>query len=159
MLRALSNQQTLFAKYVVPFLFIPLVSAAAAAIFLFGDRIGGPGYELPASVKWLALTGAVLSSALMWWASLKLQFLQMDDRNLYVSNSLIEDAIPLSNVASVHQNRWMKGQPITIEFREPTKFGMEVTFIPKTGWFKFWGTHPVVQEILDAVNAQAVQSA
>jgi hypothetical protein len=45
--------------------------------------------------------------------------------------------------------------PVTIVFRSETAFGSQIVFMPESRWFGFWSSHPVVEEIQNAV-ARAV---
>jgi len=76
----------------------------------------------------------------------------MDDRALYISNYAKEIAVPLANVAEVTENRWINIHPVTITFHSDTAFGSQIVFMPKTRWFGFWSSHPVVDEIRTAAN-------
>jgi hypothetical protein len=73
-----------------------------------------------------------------------------DEAYLYVSNFRTEVRIPLAALARVCDNRWVSGDPVTLEFRVPTPFGQRIVFLPEARWFVWpwlWTHHPVVAEL------------
>jgi hypothetical protein len=77
---------------------------------------------------------------------------QVDDRDLRLSNYRREVLVPLASVVAVRENRWLNIRPITIEFREPTPFGQRVVFMPAGRGQPFWKVHPVAEELRQLVN-------
>jgi hypothetical protein len=77
---------------------------------------------------------------------------RMDETSLYISNYLREAQVPLRQVMTVTENRWLNIHPVTIKFRSATEFGDRVVFMPKVRWFGLWTSHPVVAEIQEAVD-------
>jgi len=91
------------------------------------------------------------------WGALRLRVISIDDHNLYILNYTKEISVPLSEIINVTQNRWLKGEMVTIHLQSRSEFGCKIHFLPKVRFFAF-GQHPVVRELKAlARNAQAVQ--
>jgi hypothetical protein len=91
-------------------------------------------------VAWIAGTAFIL------WANVGLKRIRVDERQLYVSNYLRETSVPFSAIADIKQNRWLSTRPITIRFKDATRFGDKVTFMPKQR-LNFWSDDPTVSEL------------
>ena len=89
----------------------------------------------------------------MLWMCVPLKRVRTDGRNLYISNYFHEITVPLTAVGDVTENRWINIHPVTIHFRRDTEFGRRITFMPTTRMFSSWSSHPVVEELHQAVAA------
>ena len=151
--RTLSSAQTFPTKVLFPSLWIGGFAAATLSLFLspgfWHVPNGGPPEP---GLKWLFLFITIAGTVFIWWACIRLKRVRMDDKALYISNYVTEIVVPLLNVAEVSENRWLNIHPITIAFHADTEFGSRVVFVPKTRWFGFWSSHPVVDEIRMAAN-------
>jgi hypothetical protein len=150
----LSSAQTFFLKVVFPPLWIAAFGAGTVLVFLASGRPGSPGHPPPPDwLKWLFLGILVGAGSLIAWGCGRLKQVEMDDRNLYLSNFRREIAVPLREVEDVRQLRWRKGQEVRIELRSDTDFGSTLVFLPKVRFLLFWREHPVVEQIRQAVRA------
>lgn len=140
-------------KIIFPPLWIGGFALGTVALFLspasWHDANGGP---LDPDTKWFFLLATLVGGGFIWWSCIRLKRVRMDDRALYISNYSTEISVPLVNVAQVSENRWVNIHPVTIQFHAVTEFGSQVVFMPKTRWFAFWSSHPVVEEIRAAVQ-------
>jgi hypothetical protein len=151
--RTLSSAKTFIMKVIFPIIWIGGFAAGTASLFLSPDSWqGGDGGHPDADLKWFFLLATIVGTAFIWWFCIRLKRVRMDDRALYISNYSAEIIVPLANVAEVTENRWVNIHPVTIQFHSDTEFGTAVVFMPKTRWFAFWSSHPVVEEIRLAVN-------
>ena len=92
-----------------------------------------------------------LGGVAVYWSTVRLKYVRMDDRFLYVSNGLREIEVPLRDVTGVTYNRWTRTHLVTLEFAHDTEFGERIVFMPSVRAFAFWSVHPVVAEIEAAV--------
>jgi hypothetical protein len=146
--RTLSSSQTFFIKAVFPVLWVGGFAVGTLSMFLLPGS-NGPG-EPPPGMKWIFLLLTILGTAFLYWTSIRLKRVRMDDQALYVSNYLEEIRIPLQDVREVTENRWINIHPVTIELLGDTAFGRRVVFMPKVRLFALWSHHPVVGEISEA---------
>ncbi len=151
--RLLSSHQTFIMKVLFPILWIGGFAAATVSLFLFPDSWHGTaGGASVVQRRWTALIITIAGGLFVWWTCARLKRVRMDDRALYISNYAKEIVVPLANVAEVTENRWINIHPVTITFHSDTAFGSQIVFMPKTRWFAFWSSHPVVDEIRTAAN-------
>jgi hypothetical protein len=149
----LSSAQTFLMKMLFPPLWIGGFAAVTLSLFLAPDSWhGADGGPPDPELKWVFLFGTIAGTAFIWWSCIRLKRVRMDDKALYISNYSREIVVPLVNVAEVTENGWLNIHPVTITFHSDTEFGSRVVFMPKTRWFGFWSSHPVVDEIRTAAN-------
>lgn len=153
MARTLSSAKTFVMKVVFPILWICSFGYGTLGLFnvgtAFSDKADAPP---PPEMKWLFLAGWLFGSAIIYFTCIRLKRVRMDEASLYISNYLEEVEVPLRDVGAVRENRWVNGHPITIELRRHIQFGDRIVFMPKSRWFAFWSSHPVVAEIQQAVD-------
>ncbi len=147
-MHTLSSSQTFWIKVIFPLLWIGTFAAVTLAMFLEPRQ---DGYVSPPQIKWIFLALTVAGAAFLYWTCMRLKRVRMDDQALYVSNYLREIRLPLQQVENVNENYWINLHPITIEFRSETDFGKWIVFMPKIRWLSFWSSHPVVEEIRQAI--------
>ena len=153
MQRTLSSAQTFFTKFITPVL---CLAAFCALTFIYLNTPGGlrtrSGAPIPAGLQMLFVPVLALLLAYVCWYCVRLKRVRIDPEALYISNFQTEIRVPLRDVSDVSENRWIKLHPITIRFTRETEFGNSVVFMPKARWFGGWSPHPVVAELVEAVE-------
>ncbi len=147
MSRLLSTGFTYFYKVIVPGLaLIALVGAAVALGLGRGSLTFGPA-SLP--LGFIVVGVAIYQIRVC----VGLKRVEMDARNLYISNYRAQIVVPLREVADVTENRWLHLHPVTIHFQRPTESGSSIVFAPDmfATWVSFV-SHPVVNELRQAVT-------
>jgi len=139
MVRELSSLQTFFLKFIFAPIWIGLFGVGAL-VSLFNNR-GDPHGYLIMPLMWIVV------SAFVYWSCMRLKKVSVDDHNLYISNYLKEISVPVSYISNVTENRWINSHPVTIHLQFSTEFGDSIVFMPKTRWFGFFSSHPVVAEL------------
>ena len=151
MSRLLSSDFTVVYKFILP-AWLGLITLA----LILGDALGIGSFttSLPVGLGVLALGGLQLLPAVA------LKRVEMDSRNLYISNFRKQIVVPLAEVAVVSENRWLHFHPVTIRFVRPTDFGSKISFAPDMSntWFTFL-SHPVVDDLRTAVARAHTQAA
>jgi len=145
--RLLSSRMTFFNKVFVPILYIIGFAGGTLAISL--ARRAAPNAPGPTPLLFIIFLG--LGGVAVYWSTVRLKYVRMDDRFLYVSNGLREIEVPLRDVTGVTYNRWTRTHLVTLEFAHDTEFGERIVFMPSVRAFAFWSVHPVVAEIEAAV--------
>jgi len=97
------------------------------------------------SEKWVLLGFSLILTASNW-LYMRLKTIDVDDHNLYISNFTKEISLPLSEILNVTQNRWLRGELVTIHLKSASEFGKKILFLPRFRFFPF-GQHPVVREL------------
>jgi hypothetical protein len=110
---------------------------------------GGSGPP-PATVRWQVLAMTLGAGAFFYWLSFPLKRVEIDDKALYVSNYREEIVVPLREIESVTENRWINIHPVTVHLYGETAFGGKIVFMPKSRWFMTIFAHPIVAELLSA---------
>ncbi len=143
MSRLLSSGFTYVYKFVLP-VWIGIVVLGLTITTVLG--IGRNMLSLPILPVIVALV------ALQLLPALTLKRVEMDSRNLYISNFSKQIVVPLADVTDVSENRWLHYHPVTIQLARPTEFGNRITFAPDMSdtWFRFL-SHPVVAQLRTAV--------
>lgn len=152
-MRSLSSRWTFFAKFVFPVLWIALFGAGTVSLFMADEGFTEATGTAPSPMrKWLFLAIWVVGGAFLLWSFGRLKRVRMDEQALYVSNFRVERRVPLRDVVRVSENRWINIRPVTIESRwdadEPVRF----IFMPTTRLQGPWRSHPVVNEVREAVR-------
>jgi len=147
MRRTLSSLQTTPIKIFLPIIWI-ILSFIASRLLFFTQSTDASERRI------FLFVCAVLTASV--WDALRLKVISIDDRNIYILNYTKEISIPLSEILNVTQNRWQRGEHVTIHLQSQSEFGCKIRFLPKVRFFAF-GQHPVVRELKAlARNAQAV---
>jgi hypothetical protein len=151
----LSSLWTIFYKFVFPPLWVGGFTLGAGSLWvsLFLAKSDGP----PLGVAFGATTVLLAVSAYIYWSCCRLKRVRIDSRNLFISNYFHEIQVPLAEVEDVTEWRWDNTHPVTIHFIRPTEFGNKVIFMPKLRMFGFWSSHPVVDQILSAVDPSHIR--
>lgn len=139
-------------KVVLPALWIPIFGLGTLGMFL-GTFEGGQ-HPPP---KWIFLFGWLAGCAFIYWNSVRLKEVSVDEDFLYVSNYLKEVVIPLSEIEDVTENVWVNIHPVTIRLKSPSEFGDKIVFMPTARYFAFFSSHPVVAELKELAKSKGVQ--
>ena len=147
--RLLSSQLTFFNKVIVPILYLFAFAGGTLVISLNRRNMSPdtPGLSPLLFIIFLGLGGVAI-----YWTTMRLKYVRMDDRFLYISNGLREIEVPLREVTGVSYNRWIRTHLVTVDFAHDTEFGESIVFMPSVRAFAFWSVHPVVGEIEAAVR-------
>jgi len=139
-------------KFVFPAVWIGGFAFATLAMFWSSSSLHESNGEFAdPGAKWLFLLMTCAGAAFIWWTCIRLKCVRMDNQALYISNYSKEIVVRLSDVAGVSETVWINIHPVTIHFRSETAFGSQIVFMPESRWFGFWSSHPVVDEIQNAV--------
>ena len=144
----LSSLQTVLMKIVFPVIWIPVWGFGTLMMFLSSSE------NADASVKWIFLIGWASGCVFIFWSCIGLKEVSVDDNFLYVSNFLKEISIPLSEIYDVTENVWLNSHPVTIHLTSLTEFGDKIVFMPKTRFFTFFSSHPVVNELKELARSK-----
>jgi len=151
--RTLSSVQTFWMKVVFPVLWIGGFAVGTTAMFLAGEWLHDrAGHQPPSEMKWIFLLATVAGSAFIYWCCVRLKRVSLDGSSLVISNYLKEIVVPLRELKSVSEIRWINIHPVTLSFRRETAFGKSVVFMPRMRWFSFLSSHPVVDELRAAAG-------
>ncbi len=94
----------------------------------------------------------LLSVFSLWW-SYRFKRVALDDDTIYLSDFLQQAKLPLREILSVRENRWIKAHTVTIEFAGATPWGHYVRFMPKVRFLvPGWISHPVVADLRERVS-------
>jgi len=134
-------------KVIFPTLWIAGFGIGTLLLFLrSADANGNPP---PEHVKWQFLVLWLAGTGFIWWGCVRLKRVRVDDALLYISNYRREITVPLSQIRTVAENRWINIHPVTIEFWVPTAFGERIVFMPQAA--SLFTSHPVVGELQSLV--------
>ena len=144
MKRTLSSRQTIVVKTLMPIL---MGGAVVILLLSLATRMR----EEPRGAQHVAFGLFALAWSAMAFIScgqmLRMKKVAVDNRFLYVSNYLQESVVPLAEIVRVAQSRRTRPTTITVYLQAPSRFGREITFIPKLEWGGAVGEHRVVGEL------------
>jgi hypothetical protein len=141
-MKRLSSAQTFTAKWIFPVFWISMFGFGTLSMWLeAAPNSTAEDPRLEFLVAWIVGTVFILLS------TARLKRVRIDAHNIYVSNYVSEVAIPIANICDVTENRWLNWHPVTVHFREATRFGRSIVFMPRIRWFGLWRSHPVVAEL------------
>lgn len=143
--KTISSAQTFLMKVIFPVAWITGFGAGTLSLWL-GSMHGIEGAPSPQE-KWQFMATWIAGTAFILWGCAGLKRVRLDATHLYVSNFRKEISVPLGNLVSVTENRWINIHPVTVHFRVPTEFGQTITFMPAARLFGFWSSDPVVAEL------------
>lgn len=84
---------------------------------------------------------------------LRLKYVRMDQRMLYVSDTDREIAIPLREIDQITESFRSYPKRVVLRLRSATVFGQEVEFVPR-GSGRLDGPHPVIQELRKMIDGE-----
>lgn len=137
MKRQLSGNLTVLVKIIIPAYWILFWGALGLMMFFSVDERTKP----PPGLFFIFAVGG---SAIMYFTAMKYMKVSVDDKFLYVSNYRKEISIPLSEIADVTQNVWVRGRPVTIHLKTVSPFGRKIRFLPKSRDLGFLKPNPVI---------------
>lgn len=138
-------------KVIFPVLWIAVTGIGIVAMFFAEKGENGPP-------KLMFLLFWIMGIAFLYWTSMRLKAVNIDDEFLYVSNYLKEISIPLSNIDDVTENRWINIHPVKIHLKSPSEFGDKIIFMPKVRVFSFFSSHPVVAELQELARVKSTEA-
>jgi len=146
--RTISSVDTFVFKIIVPIIWIGGFSFTTFQLFSGSDPFTDtPGSPTP--FDFLALT--VVGAGFLYWTR-HFKRVDIDDTALHISNYRQEITVPFRDIEEVSENRWLGIHPVTVHFRRDTDFGTSIVFMPKTRWFPFFSSHPIVSELRAAAS-------
>lgn len=115
-------------------------------------------YKLVLAPVWIG--GFGLATLGLWmvgaffltWFCVPLKCVKIDGSDLVVSNFLWGMRVPFDQVRDVTENVLINIHPVWIHFREPTRLGRKIVFMPTVRMFALFGSHPVVEELTTLVR-------
>lgn len=149
--KTLSSALTFFYKFVFSTVWITGFGSGTLALW-FGAMHGKGGAPPPPEMKWIFLLVWMIGTGFILWTCAGLKRVRRDGDRLLISNYRDEIAVPLNEVESVTENRWVNIRPVTVVFRRDTAFGRRITFMPTARIWSAWTPHPVVEELLNATR-------
>jgi hypothetical protein len=156
----LSSGTTFIAKYVFPPVWIVGFGLGAVDVFqspqsFVHDGVGG---FARGPIEWMIACVWILGTLFILWAALPLKRVKLCGPNLVVSNYFRDWSVPLSDIVSVHQNRWLNIRPIRVALRFPVEgLGSRFSFMPP-GRVRspFAKEDAVVAELREAAHLETV---
>jgi len=108
--------------------------------------------------KWTFLTLWMVGAFFLTWFCVPLKCVKIDGSDLVVSNFLWSMRVPFDRVRDVTENVLINIHPVWIHFREPTRFGRKIVFMPTVRMFALFGSHPVLNELRTLVRQARSQT-
>jgi hypothetical protein len=139
----ISSPKTFFFKKVLPFLLI------AWPVLVIG--LGG-SYEENAQELVVSAFVAVAACGLVFWYMRRLADEVLDQGDhLLVSRRGEQGQVSLSEIMNVDSNTTVAAVPIiTLRLAQPSKFGVEIVFLPVTKFaLSFGGKNAVAEELIE----------
>jgi hypothetical protein len=145
--RRLSSRTTLSYKCILPVYWTGLFALGTAGAFggFFRDRAGNP---CPLGVCFALLVITVVGAAFLFRMGLPLKAVWLEDDDLWVSNYLRTERIPLREVTDIQQWKWPSPLSVTVRFAREIGFGRSIHFVPLLSW---WGPSPAIADLREAV--------
>src|SRR5947209_7885557 len=117
-------------KWIFPFVWIGGFALATIALFVWPAALRDQnGSSPPESMRWAFLAATIGGGAFILAVAAPLKRIDIDDEHLYVSNFLKEIVIPLRDVESVTEIRWINIHPVTLHLRRESEFESTITFM------------------------------
>ena len=138
--RILSSGWTSSYKFGGPVAFV--VGAAWVFWMFYSGR-----WPMPQGASIVILGGLfAVSAAIAVWSGRGVMWVEMDERNFYVSNYRREIVIPRSDLIKAVETRW-KPFWITLHLSRPSEFGSQIVFIPPIPFDPYPDPKPLVEEL------------
>jgi hypothetical protein len=153
MLRTISSRATWLLK-AISCLWIALF--LIITLGLFYSRF--VGQSVPVPLLGILVTGTIVGSAVLFHYCLRCKRVAMDGASLVISNFWHTAAVPLEEIESVRQSRWLSTRQVTLNLRHNTTVGRCVIFMPElvTWWIGFPAPeHPIVAELRAAAVSRS----
>ena len=135
-------------------------SLVTISIFSFIDELKNfreiTAFQIFAYFLWIPFT--IFFAVLFIRRSLSWKKVEIEDTGLIVTeaNFFVKKTstfVPFENIKRAHQNFFLRANPgtVTIDFFEPTFFGVKVRFVSKYRMFTY-SAHPIVEELNRLAN-------
>ena len=137
-MKLLSTSFTFFIKISVPFVIL-VCTICMLFFFLFAIEF------------WIFSLLSAAIGFLAFWLYGDIKQVEMDGSNLYVSNYLNTEEIPLVALKEVYEDRILSTSFIRLRFKYKTKFGQEIKFVPHSIRNYFY-PHPTAVELRKVIK-------
>lgn len=137
-MRTLSSTFTFIFKIVLPALWITGFGAGTLTMWIVPSAQTDDVPVLEFTVAWVVGTLLLLARGL--------KVVYLDGEWLWVSNFRRQIPIPLREIESVEEIRWLDIHPIILNLNRNTEFGDRIVFMPKGADIPF-ASHPLVREL------------
>ena len=128
----ISSGLTFFVKFIFPLIFITLFGLPAIEAW-----IKSLPERFPVTIFLIAIT------AFLYWSCMRLKRIKVSAGKLYISNYFKTIEVDVTQIKEVSENCFIDYHPVWITFKEPTRFGKKIMFMPQY-IILFFGSHPVV---------------
>ncbi|MBN1532005.1 MAG: hypothetical protein JXA20_05025 [Spirochaetes bacterium] len=142
MKRTVSSLFTFFYKLVLP---IIVLGGIGVGVVIFLVQTAQPAQAVT------VVAVMVMVAVMLYWLTMRLKRVAMDDQYLYISNYLREIRVRRDQIVKVTENRWINIHPVTVYFRSATEFGDRIVFMPTVRAFAFFSSHPIVAELRSTI--------
>ena len=118
--------------------------------------IGGFGFGVLGLLKtgreegWGFLIAWIVGSIFIYFYSIRLKKVQIDEQNIYISNYIKSISVPISAISRIDENIFLSGHPIFIKLKDKTPLGKVIVFNPKGGYY--FRSHPVADELRSIIK-------
>src|SRR6266480_2659316 len=141
MRRRISSSWSLLIKVFAPLIFTSATTLVAVALFRDPSKI------VPNLFFAIILVAFTLFS---YWSFGRLKRVDVDNKNLYVSNWLKEVAIPLTEIDYLYD--LTAGYPVFVHLKSTSAFGRRIVFMATWKPFLLFRSHPIVKELRGLVS-------
>jgi len=145
MRQRISSKLTIFHRY-VGLVGLTVVFAGLAILLV-------PFFSRDGFLILIPFVGVAIGFGITLLLSLKIKVVDVDQDFLYVAEKQNrESKIPIVEIESIKQNRWMKPYPVTIRLRQNSRYGEKIVFIPTLRFGAGFSEHPIVEELSTLVR-------
>jgi acyl dehydratase len=132
--RRLSGLSTPFLKFVFAPIWILGFGAGVTISWLDPQGLvaANPG---EASARWWMTALFLAGTTFLYWSGVSAKRVHISETGLIVSNFLVAETVPFSDIAEVSQFTWAHPRMVTVRFTRPTRFGDSIRFLPR---FALW---------------------
>jgi len=135
--KTISSDLTFCDKYIFSSLIIGAM-AFLAMYFLINDP----------DKCWFPFFSLIFGGIFFYIYIIPLKRIQLQDKNLIISNYFKTVAIPISEIEKITENRLASHHPVCIHLKQKTIFGKKIIFMPQSRFtLNLFGSHPVVGEL------------
>ena len=148
-LRTLSSRLTFTARFIVPVFWISIFGLLSMWLQITRTNIG-VDFDDP---KLLILVAWGIGTLFVLLVTARLKRVRTDAQNIYVSNYFREVVTPLANIRDVTESPLLNS--VRVRFRDQTRFGAHIVFLPTIRLFGLGRSHPVVAELKELSRLSA----
>jgi len=114
---------------------LTMVPFAAGIVLMWWDPQGlvaaGPGGK---SDNWWVTALFTAGIAALYWSCLSLKRVVMTDEGLEVSNYFTTESFPFRAILGVSQITFVHPRIVTVEFKDRSRFGRRIRYLPTARW-------------------------